>query len=79
MALKKSTRGRKPIVPCKGVKTSRPNRCRRRTACKVAKGASRTFCRKKHNKTLRSKTLRSKTLRLKKKSKSKSRSKSRSR
>ncbi len=73
MASKKTTRGRKPIVPCAGVRTSRPNRCRRRTACKVARGASRTFCRKKHNKTVK----RSKTLRLKNKSRSKSKSRSR--
>lgn len=58
--VRKTNRGRKPIVPCAGVRTSRPNRCSRRTACKVAKGASRRFCRKKHNKTVK----RSTTLRL---------------
>ena len=47
------SRGRKPIQPCKGVSTKKPNRCRRRTACKIAarpSGSSNTYCRKKHNK-----------------------------
>jgi len=56
MASTKTTRGRKPIQPCKGVSTKRPNRCRRRTACKVVarpKGSSKTYCRLKHNKGTR--------------------------
>jgi hypothetical protein len=56
MAFTKTTRGRKPIQPCKGVSTKRPNRCRRRTACKVVarpKGSSKTYCRSKHNKGTR--------------------------
>ena len=47
------SRGRKPIQPCKGVSTKKPNKCRRRTACKIAarpSGSSNTYCRKKHNK-----------------------------
>lgn len=48
----KSKRGRKPIQPCKGVSTRKPNRCKRRTACKIAarpSGSDKTYCRKKHN------------------------------
>ena len=51
----KSKRGRKPIQPCKGVSTKKPNRCRRRTACKIAarpSGSAKTYCRKKHNRRL---------------------------
>ncbi len=47
------SRGRKPIQPCKGVSTKKPNTCRRRKACKIAarpSGSSNTYCRKKHNK-----------------------------
>ena len=35
---------------CKGKLTSKPNRCKKLTGCKVANGPKRTFCRKKHNK-----------------------------
>ncbi len=35
---------------CKGKRISQPNRCKKVTGCKVAKGTQRTFCRKKHNK-----------------------------
>ena len=36
---------------CKGKSVKNPNRCKKLRGCKVAKGAKRTFCRKKHNRT----------------------------
>ena len=38
---------------CKGKRTSQPNRCIKIKGCKVAKGTKRSFCRKKHNKTIK--------------------------
>jgi hypothetical protein len=36
---------------CKGKRVSNPNKCKKMTGCKVAKGTKRTFCRKTHNHT----------------------------
>lgn len=35
---------------CKGKRTSNPNKCKKISSCKVARGSKRTYCRKKHNK-----------------------------
>jgi hypothetical protein len=37
---------------CKGKRTEKPNKCKKLNGCKVAKGAKRTFCRKKRNKKI---------------------------
>ena len=67
----KSTRGRKAIVPCRGVSVRKPNTCRRRTACKVANLKKKPYCRKRHNK----RTVKNSVKALKVRSRSKSRSK----
>ena len=41
----------KPQSMCKGKRTSNPNKCKKISACKVASGKKRTFCRTKRNKT----------------------------
>jgi hypothetical protein len=42
---------------CKGKSVKNPNRCKKISGCKVAKGTKRTFCRKKHNKSKKAKTM----------------------
>jgi len=69
----KSTRGRKAIVPCKGVSVSKPNTCRRRTACKVANLKKKPYCRKRHNTRTAKRSV--KALKNRTRSRSKSRSK----
>lgn len=68
----KSTRGRKAIVPCRGVRVSKPNTCRRRTACKVANLKKKPYCRKRHNKITRKRSV--KALKVRTRSRSRSRS-----
>ena len=36
---------------CKGKSVKNPNRCKKVTGCKVARGTKRSYCRKKHNHT----------------------------
>tara|TARA_Y100001980_G_C14368272_1_gene174002 strand:- start:341 stop:562 length:222 start_codon:yes stop_codon:yes gene_type:complete len=67
----KSTRGRKAIVPCRGVK---PSTCKRRVACKVANKNKNPYCRKRHNK----RTLKRSVKALKNRTRSRSRSRSKS-
>lgn len=40
---------------CSGKSISNPNMCEKNSSCKVAKGTKRSFCRTKHNKTLKKK------------------------
>lgn len=38
---------------CKGKSVKKPNRCKKVQGCKVAKGTKRSYCRKKHNHTVK--------------------------
>ncbi len=38
---------------CRGKSVKRPNKCKKVKGCKVATGTKRSFCRKKHNKTMK--------------------------
>ena len=46
------TRRRPRKTMCQGVRT-KPNRCKKITSCKVARGTKRTFCRRKRNRNSR--------------------------
>jgi hypothetical protein len=54
MAQSKTRRKKPRTTMCQGVRT-KPNRCKKITACKVARGPKRTFCRRKRNKNTRKK------------------------